>query len=234
MSATRSSGPRYPHRHPPAGGVTLVNRVGVRMYLSIGPGGAPPSNFVIRSLAAKRSVTGDRLVVARVQNSGQRTLDISGNLTLSKGPGGLRAGPIPVKLGTALAPGESQLVNVRLDESTPPRPVASADAAQERVYSPSSRSDDHIPSAPPASRKRRQREGAPSYQLILGGVILLVLLSAAVYSHFCSAMSLDPAAQRQNPGDVMLRLQDEPARSNGLRSLHVAGEREPDIASELA
>ncbi len=107
---------------PSGGGVTLVNRVGVRMYLAVGPGGAPPSNFVIRSLGAKRSASRERLVVARVHNSGQRTLEISGNLTLSKGPGGLSAGPVPVKLATALAPGESRLVNVRLDKQLPRGP----------------------------------------------------------------------------------------------------------------
>ena len=74
-------------------GVKLVNRVGVRLYLSIGPGGAPPSNFVIGSLTAERSATGRPLVVATIHNSGRRTINISGNLTLSNGPGGLRAGP---------------------------------------------------------------------------------------------------------------------------------------------
>src|SRR4029077_12129575 len=87
---------------PRAGGVTLVNRVGVRMYCFIGPGGAPPANFVIGSLTAQRAASGEPLVLATVHNSGERTLDISGSLTLSAGPGGLRAGPFPVKLGTAL------------------------------------------------------------------------------------------------------------------------------------
>ena len=50
---------------PTQGGVTLVNRVGVRMYLSVGPGGAPPANFTIGSLSAERSKTGEPLVVAR-------------------------------------------------------------------------------------------------------------------------------------------------------------------------
>jgi hypothetical protein len=107
---------------PAKGGVTLVNRVGIRMYLSIGPGGAPPSNFGIGSLTAGRSETGQPLVSAKLRNSGQRTLDISGNLTLSKGPGGLRAGPFPVKLGTALAPGYKRLVTVPLDKRLPRGP----------------------------------------------------------------------------------------------------------------
>lgn len=107
---------------PTGGSVTLVNRVGVRMYVSIGPGGAPASNFVIGALGAERSATGEPLVVASIHNSGRRTLDISGSLTLSNGPGGLRAGPFPVTLGAALAPGGSESASVRLDKRLPRGP----------------------------------------------------------------------------------------------------------------
>jgi hypothetical protein len=105
-----------------AGGVALVNRVGIRMYLSIGPGGAPPSDFVITSLSAQRSVTGEALVVAKVHNSGRSTLDLSGDLTLSKGPGGLRAGPFAATLGSVLAPGATEPVTVQLDRAFPRGP----------------------------------------------------------------------------------------------------------------
>ena len=104
------------------GGVTLVNRVGVRMYVSIGPGGAPPSSFAIGLLTAERSATGDPLIVANVRNSGRQTLDIGGTLTLSAGPGGLRAGPFPVTLRAALAPGASEPASVRLDRRLPRGP----------------------------------------------------------------------------------------------------------------
>jgi len=40
------------------GGVTQVSRVGVRIYLSVGPGGAPPSDFSITSLTAARNAEG--------------------------------------------------------------------------------------------------------------------------------------------------------------------------------
>jgi len=102
-----------------AGGVTLVNRVGVRMYVSVGPGGAPPANFAIGSLSAERSETGAPVVVAIVHNTGRRTLDISGTLALAKGPGGLRVGPIPVTLESALAVGESGSAAAQLDERLP-------------------------------------------------------------------------------------------------------------------
>jgi hypothetical protein len=107
---------------PAGGGVTVVNRVGVRMYLSIGPGGAPPSNFAVGRLTAERSATGQPVVVGTVRNSGKRTLDIRGSLTLSGGPGGLRAGPFPVTLGAALGPGASEPATVRLDGRLPRGP----------------------------------------------------------------------------------------------------------------
>ena len=41
---------------------------------------------------------------------------------MSEGPGGLRAGPFPVKLGAALPPGNSRVVTVRLDKRLPRGP----------------------------------------------------------------------------------------------------------------
>ncbi len=107
---------------PPGGGVTLTNRVGVRMYLSVGLGGALPSNFVIGALTAKRSSTGKPLVATTVHNSGQATLDITGNLMLSNGPGGLSGGPFAVKVGLVLAPGVSEPATVALDSGLPRGP----------------------------------------------------------------------------------------------------------------
>jgi hypothetical protein len=105
-----------------SGGVKLANRVGIRMYLSVGAGGAPPSNFVIGPLTAKRSASGQSLVVARIHNTGRRTIAISGNLTLSNGPGGVRAGPFAAKLVLPLAPGSTRAVTVRLDKQLPRGP----------------------------------------------------------------------------------------------------------------
>jgi hypothetical protein len=107
---------------PTAGGVLLVNRVGVRMYLSIGPGGTPAPNFAISALRAQRSPTGGRLVVAIVHNNGESPLSITGDLTLSHGPGGLRAGPFAAKLGQVLSPGSSEAVVVSIAKALPRGP----------------------------------------------------------------------------------------------------------------
>lgn len=106
----------------PSDGVTLVNRVGIRVYLSVGPGFAPPSDFTIESLTAKRSKTGIPSISARVVNTGQRALDLSGELTFTDGPAGLRGGPFPVQLGNTLAIGESAELLIPLDASLPNGP----------------------------------------------------------------------------------------------------------------
>jgi hypothetical protein len=127
VPGSASSGERYGvlwaqvSAPPTDAGITLVNRVGVRMYLSIGPGGAPAANFAISSLTAERSATGES-VVAKVHNKGLGTLDISGDLMLSHGPDGLRAGPIVAKLGPVLAPGVSEPVSVPLKGGLPRGP----------------------------------------------------------------------------------------------------------------
>jgi hypothetical protein len=104
------------------GGVSAINRVGVRVYLSVGAGGEPPSDFIIESLAAQRAADGRPVVAAQVRNTGGRALDLSGELRLAGGPGGLRAGPFAAQLGTTLGLGETEPVLVPLDRAIPPGP----------------------------------------------------------------------------------------------------------------
>jgi CheY-like chemotaxis protein len=104
------------------GGVTQVSRVGIRLYVSVGPGGAPAANFSIDSLRAERSASGEPTVVASVKNTGGRALDMNGSLELNGGPGGLNAGPFPASLGTTLAIGATAPVTIVLDKALPAGP----------------------------------------------------------------------------------------------------------------
>jgi hypothetical protein len=101
-----------------AGAVSLVNLVGVRMYLSIGPGGEPPSSFDIDSLVARRDPQGNPVVAVEVHNTGGRALDLSGQANLSGGLGHLSAGPYDVQTET-LGIGEKRDVLVPLDPAIP-------------------------------------------------------------------------------------------------------------------
>lgn len=100
-------------------GIGAVNRVGIRMYVSIGPGGEPPTDFEIRDFQGRRAPDGSPVLEARIDNTGGRALDLSGQLRLTEGPGGLSAGPFDVEPGTTVGVGQSAPVRVTLDPALP-------------------------------------------------------------------------------------------------------------------
>lgn len=107
---------------PAAGGVAEINRVGIRVYLSVGRGNPPAAAFTIDSITALRTPDGRQAVQAQVHNTGGRALDLGGDLRLTDGPGSLNAGPFPVETGTTLAPGDAGPVSVPLTERLPNGP----------------------------------------------------------------------------------------------------------------
>jgi len=111
-----------PRSVPSANGTSEVNRVGIRMYLSVGAGGEPASDFTIDSLTAERVADGTPVVIARVRNTGGRALDMAGSLQLTDGPGSLSAGPFVAKLGTTLGIDQSEPVTVPIDKQVPDGP----------------------------------------------------------------------------------------------------------------
>lgn len=100
-------------------GITTVSRVGIRLYISVGPGGAPAADFAIETLTAERSADGVPSITATVHNTGGRALDMSGSLQLEAGPAGLSAGPFPASLGTTLPIGAAEQVRIVLDKGLP-------------------------------------------------------------------------------------------------------------------
>jgi LPXTG-motif cell wall-anchored protein len=102
--------------------VRVASRVGVRVYLNIGSGGEPASDFTISTLTAGRADDGTPTVTASVTNTGGRALDLGGRLQLSDGPGGLRAGPFEVQAPRTLGIGQTGDVVVALDKQTPAGP----------------------------------------------------------------------------------------------------------------
>ncbi|MBQ1018234.1 hypothetical protein KBX71_10220 [Micromonospora sp. D93] len=108
---------------PRAGGeITQVHRVGVRMYLDIGPGGEPASDFSIGEVRPARSPEGEPSLTIKVSNTGGRAVDLTGAVTLTDGPAGSRAGPFPVVQGVTLAPGASGQVIARFPVTLPNGP----------------------------------------------------------------------------------------------------------------
>lgn len=105
-----------------SGNVKQIHRVGVRVYLDVGLGGEPPSDFTIGDLLPARDVQRVPSLTIRVNNTGKRALDMGGSVSLSEGPAGTRAGPFDVVDGTTLAPGESGSVTVRFPRELPNGP----------------------------------------------------------------------------------------------------------------
>ncbi|MEU7959256.1 hypothetical protein [Micromonospora humida] len=107
---------------PTRGTVQKINRAGIRIYLDVGPGGEPPSDFEIDDLVPGRTDKGLPVVRATVRNTGERALDLSGKLWLSDGPGGLSAGPFGVTVGTTVPPGGTAHAEVLLGRQLPDGP----------------------------------------------------------------------------------------------------------------
>ena len=99
--------------------VITASRVGIRVYLSVGPGNGPPAAFTVGDLTAGRSGDGAPQVTADVTNTGGRALDVQGELGLTDGPGGLSAGPVSLDGTVTLAPGETAPVSVTLAPELP-------------------------------------------------------------------------------------------------------------------
>ena len=101
--------------------VKQVARAGIRVYLSVGPGGEPPSGFEIAPLAGGRDPDGTPVVTAEVHNTGRRALDLAGELWLADGPGGLSVGPVRAEAKTLPLDGRTT-VRVALDRRLPDGP----------------------------------------------------------------------------------------------------------------
>jgi hypothetical protein len=166
-----------------AGPVAIANLVGVRVYLSVGAGGDPPSDFTIQSITVE---SGPELVVA-VQNTGQRALDLTGGATLSGGPGSLTAGPFPAN-GFTLGIGDSTGIVIPLPAALPPGTWTASVTLASGTITHSVTAQVVIPQGPvvsPSAAPVRQRtslpasgsgllSGLPGLLAVVGGAIVLL------------------------------------------------------------
>jgi len=161
-------------------GVTRVNRVGIRIYLDIGPGGAPPSDFTITSLTAERDPHGTPLLQATVRNTGQRALDLNAKLKLSKGPGGLSAGPFTSEEATTLGVGQTAPVTVPLDKALPRGPWLARVTATSGLDKRTAQATVTFPAKTGAAAPVPVQSGIPWWVWALAAVLVLVLLLVAL------------------------------------------------------
>ncbi len=100
-----------------ADGVSIALRAGIRVYLSVGEGPEGTSDFSIQTFVAGRDPAGERVLAAKVLNTGERTLDLTGELVLTSGS--LTVGPLDVDEPVTIRPGEATDTTVRLGEEVP-------------------------------------------------------------------------------------------------------------------
>jgi hypothetical protein len=171
---------------PSSGGVGETNRVGIRAYLSVGPGGPPAADFTIDALTAHRTPDGHPLVTAQVHNTGGRALDMTGTLTLTGGPGGLTAGPFPVALGTTLAPGDTAPVTATLDPQLPNGPWTATLTLTSGLIQHTTQATLQFPppgGAPVAASSAAPADPTPLTTLLTLTLAAAVLLAVLLYLH---------------------------------------------------
>jgi hypothetical protein len=103
-------------------GVNERDRVGIRIYLAVGLGGAPPTVFFIASMTGSRSAKGQPSLVVHVDNTGGRAVDLDGTARLTDGPGNTSAGPFPSQQIITVAPDQSGNMSFALPKSLPSGP----------------------------------------------------------------------------------------------------------------
>ena len=160
----------------PESGVVEVSRVGIRLYVSIGPGGPPAADFSIDTLTAGRSHDGRPLVSALVHNTGGRALDMNGSLDLAAGPGGLRAGPFPATLGSTLGLGDTQPVTVHLDRELPAGPWDARVTLKSGLTERTATATITFPASGRADPVAVDQSDSPPWVLFGAGVAILLLL----------------------------------------------------------
>ena len=116
------------------GSIKLISRVGIRIYLSVGPGGAPPSDFAMGTPAATR-VDGRPELSVPVRNTGGLAVDIFGVLSLSSGPPPA-GGPVPGRHSGDARPGPVRHRQVHCPGGPAGRAVACSGHLAERPDHP--------------------------------------------------------------------------------------------------
>ncbi|MER5433701.1 peptidase [Streptomyces sp. NPDC002588] len=161
------------------GSITLVNRTGIRAYLSVGGKNPPPSDFTADTMTAERDASGRAVVLAQIHNTGGRALDLSGTLRLSKVSGSLSAGPYAVQLGTTLAPRQSEPVKVLVTDQVADGPWKATLELKSGLVEKTYHARITFPHKPGASAPSATWvESASSFPVLLGGLMALLLAAA--------------------------------------------------------
>lgn len=158
-----------------AGQIGVVNRLAVRVYLSVGGPVAPRLGLRVGDVSAVRA-DGAPTVEVDVRNTGERALDVTGTVALVAGPSGLSAGPVAPTGGVVLEPGAAGTLAFPFDRGVPDGPwraevVVRSDGIERRSAAtltfPAPAATTSV--APPAAAPR----GVPSGAVALAAALLV-------------------------------------------------------------
>jgi hypothetical protein len=164
----------------PGASIAAASRVGIRVYLSVGPGNGPPADFAIGAVTAGRDADGAPRLVAAVTNTGGRAVDVSGTLTLTGGPGGLSAGPSPVDAVTTIAPGATGEVAVTLAAGIPAGPWTAQLALASGLVAHATTADVTFPDAGTATAVQKETGPDPVFLIGVAAAVLALLVAIVV------------------------------------------------------
>lgn len=168
-----------------ASGIEQLSRVGVRLYLSVSGGNPAPTDFTVTDMVASRAPDGTPSVTARVANTGGRAIDANGTLSLTDGPGGTSAGPVPAAGIRTVAPGQSGSLTFTLGSGLPAGPWTAVVAVTSGVDSSSATATLTFPASGAAAAVTADA-GGPSWTDVVvpvgTGILLAVLVVGLVLS----------------------------------------------------
>lgn len=165
---------------PGAGLVGLASRVGVRVYLSVGPGSEPPTDFDLKTFEPINE-DGKPGVSIHSCNTGGRALDLGGSLRLADGPGGISAGPFESSQPATISPGQCENLKILLDPALPRGPWRATASLRSGTREKSAEATITFPEPgqkadPVAAKETGKTSDAP---LVAAGAVLLFLAVAA-------------------------------------------------------
>jgi len=158
-----------------SGPIAAVNRVGIRMYVSIGGDNPPPTSFVVDTLTASRNDDGTAVLSAQLHNTGGRAIDASGSLTLTSTSGSLSAGPYAATLGTTIAPGDTEPVTVEITDDVAAGPWVARIEVTSGTHTESFEAEVTFPESGVGEAVPVEDDEIPIWALVLSGTLVLLL-----------------------------------------------------------
>ncbi|NMM87217.1 hypothetical protein B2J88_23135 [Rhodococcus sp. SRB_17] len=110
------------------------SRVGVRMDVTVGGTNGPAADFLVTDLIPQRQSDGTAVVVASVTNTGNHSVDMTGTLHLTGGPGGQWLDAVPAQPTTLAAGARGTVVFVIPNSATLPNGPWTADTRLKNGY----------------------------------------------------------------------------------------------------